>query len=549
MVHADHISSLLEGLIKAQTDSPSKTQTEHYKAAALQIVSNSPRRRINQFEVTARLEGLVEKCRILNKDPMADALQTKLDELSLHSNKWKPELLSLLLNLSDQPIHNSRVEDLVLLEPDLGPAPLTWFDIIAEDPLDDDDGLWTNIDFRADGSDEDDDEDIGGEGSGLEDHTPDSGIENDGIGTNVQALLLPVEDKDYREIVDAQFWKQPLKQERRELSKPFASMTELQALREVTFMLLGLPTFICTRNSDGVLTISQGIRVRHIPQQSLEGLLKSFADTGHKLVEIRHWVRKKAFVHLEQTFQTALSSRLRSFDSHLYAVQAKILDPARSTTPSLLDLLHDVCHWSRLLQQLHVTVKALSQDHRRFHLLEHLYEQVCRNQSVGDTEGYEYMANIFFECFGSYLKPIRLWMETGQLNKHDQVMFIQKNEKNEGEIPMNSLWQDQYSLIHDANGHLHAPKFLHLAAHTIFNTGKSVNFLKLLGYEQWQLGVQSYNEPTMSFESVCSPATQMALSPFSEVFDIAIDRWISSKYRLSSTLLREQIETQCGLQR
>jgi gamma-tubulin complex component 5 len=90
------------------------------------------------------LEGLEEKFRVYNEDPLADALKGRLDTLSGLEAKWAPEILHLLLELSDKPVSKSRLEDLDLLkepESDQGLC-LKWEDLIADDPSLQDQKLW-----------------------------------------------------------------------------------------------------------------------------------------------------------------------------------------------------------------------------------------------------------------------------------------------------------------------------------------------------------------------------------------------------------------------
>jgi gamma-tubulin complex component 5 len=94
--------------------------------------------------VASNLEGLQEKFRVYNEDPLADALHERLDRLASFEVKLGPEILSLLLELSDKPVIKSRLEDLDLLkepDPDPGP-PLRWKDLIADNPGSYDKYLW-----------------------------------------------------------------------------------------------------------------------------------------------------------------------------------------------------------------------------------------------------------------------------------------------------------------------------------------------------------------------------------------------------------------------
>ncbi|MCJ1459877.1 hypothetical protein MMC28_010256 [Mycoblastus sanguinarius] len=552
MAHAAQLDALTGELVAAITTASSKADADHHKHSALRTFTTRHSGRTNQFEVNARFEGLVEKCRILNNDPLADALHIRLRELFGRSDRWTPEVLSLLLQLSDRPVHNSNVEDLVLFKPDSASAPLTWSDIIADDPLDHQDGVWKNVDFAADGSDEDEINES--EQSNRFQLTPDSSeLQPEAVVNRLDTLVIPVMTKKPCEIEHAHFWKNSTA----EGSPPEKSggrshgilVTQLQAVREVIFMLLGSPTSIYTRHQRGNANISPVFSMRYVSQESMANLLNRFAIIGDKLLRIRSWIQERTNVPLEQTFQAALASRIRDVDSFLSSIQATILDSDNPLTITLLELYDEVCNASRLIQQVHeilVDLERVPKFYLPFRILECLFDGACSNQDIGDADAYEYMAKLFFECFHTYLRPIRLWMERGELSEHDQVMFIQKRQQ---DVPLISLWNDQYCLVYENNGRVHAPNFLHIAAKKIFNTGKSVAFLRHLGHDEEALGLQCIAEPTMDFETVCRKGNFGVLSPFPELFDKSLDTWVANKHHSLSSTLREQLESQCGLQR
>ena len=554
MAHTAAIGPLFEELVKATIKTSSEAQLEQYKRAALRTFAESQSGRINQFDIHARLDGLEEKARILNNDSLADALHLRLAELSSRSDQWTPEILSLLLQLSDRPVHNTKVEDLVLLEPDPSPATLTWSDIVAEDPLDNQDGIWDNVDLAGDGSDEDEVFKI--DRSDDSEHTPDSSLlDSEIIEAKLEDLTWPDDDSGLREIVETQFWKpnavtsSAKESEQGKDHAPKLLLTEVQAIREVIFMLLGLPTSTFTLNGNEKLLLSPRFWVRHLSQESITNLLQELAEIGDKLRIVRRWVERETAVPLEQTFQAAIESRLRDFHDNLNEIQANFLKPQLQFTPSFLQLYDEVYRSSRVIQQIHgilMDLKLTAECELPFGILECLFEKTCANQSIGDADGYESMAKLFFECFRTYLRPIQSWMETGQLSKHDRVMFVRKSPK---DVPLSFMWQEQYHLIRRDKAKLHAPTFLHVAAMKIFNTGKSVNFLKHLGYEEDKSGRQSLSDYAMTFENVCQPAGLGMLSPFPELFDMAFDTWIASKHRSSSLMLRKQLESECGLQK
>ena len=324
-------------------------------------------------------------------------------------------------------------------------------------------------------------------------------------------------------------------------------MLTRKSFSEVIFLLLGLPTSIFSQKNDGQTAVSKAGFLAHASRESLTGLLQGFAAIADKLLSIRRWAGKDETIPLEQTFQAALASRLESYDHALSAIESKILSRDAQSFPSLLELYDKISNLSRLPLQIHDVLLELDvgpQLKRPFRILELLFDRACVNQAVGDVEGYEYMANIFFDCFQTYLGPIRLWMEHGRLTGRDAVIFIQRDER---DVHLNSVWETQYNVIKDSKGGLHAPKFLHVAAKRIFNTGKSVDFLRRLGWEDHGLRGDLAKEVAMTYETVCHPAYHGPFSPFAELFDMALDKWIANKHQASSSELRAQLESRCGL--
>ena len=558
MTHAAKIRSLIGDLIKSIQGSPNglsnEQDTSNLESLKLYVSRTfaDPRpARTNQFEVLDQLDGLEEKFRILNNDELADALKARLNELSGHFDRWTPEVLSLLLQLSDKPVEKTKIEDLAVPKPDVPEPLLQWSDILVVDSLVHADGLWDSIDYAAESSDEE--EHIALEISSSSEPTSASSIPLDDAHAEVDSGIqtVQVDNKAITEIIGSQFWKTKAALEpsiagysirdRDLFSK--VTITEMQMIREVIFMLLGLPTFVFTSSQDGEITYNPRYSIRHVSDSSIKHLLNEFITIGSKLSSIRTWTRTIETVPVQQTFQAVLSSRMRAVNGALSAIEARILNTVRPITISLLELRAEVSHITRLMQPVAEIVTGLGttpKEHRPFEILECLFERTCTYQSLGDIEGYEFVAKLFFDCLQTYLKPVKIWMETGELSNHDQVMFVARNEE---DVALDSIWQKQYSLRFDDNGRLHAPKFLHVATKKIFTTGKSVNLLKKLGHEP----DPSKEVFQLNYSTVCGVAYGEMLSPFSELLDIAFDNWITNMHHSSSQVLRSQLESQCGL--
>ena len=538
----------LQSLLNAHNISAEETNVEEY---ALKLLSDNTSVRTNHSEVEARLSGLVEKSWILNNGAFGDALQQRIEEIPSISSPWTPDVLSFLLALSDRPIQKTRVEDLESLVANPPTPLLTWDAIIEEDPLEDQTAVWRDIDFAADGSDDDDNviPHLSGnsdDGESVEVSEPEI-IEDD-----LESLIVAVHTGALEEVSTAQAWRGDVADDKgRDATKEQEALEilEINAVREVIFMLQGLPTSIFESDDRNELKLRQQLKFRHTSSGPVTHLIDSMLALGQKLSTIREWIERDLYVPLEEALQSALESHLQVFCSILHDLQKRSLDHSHCVVVSIVDACTEVFKSSGLLLQLHdllIRVEEVSESGRPFRILEALYDQTCINQKVGDDEGYECIARIFFRCFQVYLKPIKAWMETGSADSHNPIMFIKKAVD---DVAPPLLWQDQYRLIQNANGALKAPQFLNVAGRKIFTAGKSVYFLKKLGFQNPTLTIRPHGEPLMTYEAVCSIVDPRKLIPFSELFDMALAGWIASKQLSSSVLLRQQLESQCGLER
>jgi gamma-tubulin complex component 5 len=517
------------------------SRDEEWRRAAWKTLLNNRSVRTNQFEVEARLAGLEEKFRIVNNDPLADALRLRLDELSACSNRWTPEILSLLLNLADRPAEKSDLKGLESLKPQQLPASLTWSEILADDPLDNSDGLWDDIDYAV--GDSDDENNIYCVEAAATNVTPDSSQESENLPCEIEQLMIAIDPTKLQGIVQAQSWNADQLQDHQQ-SKRLVS--EAQVFRDVLSMLHGLPTSIFVQIEDGRYLFSRQFQIDHLSEESLVHILSDFAVLGSQLTTMRAWLDRIETVPLQQTYQAAIAVRLQDFDRKLSNLEASTLKPAAVT--SLLDLSNTVRRESRCLQQLSKIVARSAirkQAPGHFDMLEMTYESTCANQACGDTEGYKYMAELLLEGFTMYLKPVRRWMVKGELIEDDKVFFVRKNAN---AIPLESLWAEQYAVRKTDAGDLYAPNFLRLAAQKIFNAGKIINFLKALGQNGYEDSTASSSDSELTFEVINHSESLRTSTPFSELLERALGQWISKHCHASSAILRQVLDSQFHLQ-
>lgn len=518
------------------------TALKAWKDSSLQSLRQHNFLRTNQFDVERQLDGLEERFRVLNRDGLADALRGSLDALSTVSNKFTPETLHFLLELSDQPVQKTRLEDVRLLQqaaanPGQG---LRWEDIAKEDDLTSDRDLWERPDFRDDSS-EDELVDVSSDVSVRSEDTSPSSIEAQYRRRATDLVVESQDDHALEKVRLGQAWRTTLAANpRRSLNaKDSVLMSELQAVREVLFMLRGL------RNDlfDSKYRPAGTGRLQHASSDAFQALLGRFSHAGHNLQVLREFTRKQQHVPLLQVFQGSVENRLRDFDARLARIETELVDIKGNTVVSLLKVFEDTRPYLAPLVSLCAIVETLEKERysHPFRYLELLYDTATVSQLEGDEPVYESLGTIFLECFMVYIRPIRRWMQDGELTEGDKTFFISQVRS---QLPLSRVWHEQFALRKTADGVLHAPRFLQPAVNKIFETGKSVVILRHLGKRD--VSIQQMPEPPLDFRTLA--ASEFGnFAPFSEIFSAGFDKWMESKHHSAAATLREVLFESCGL--
>lgn len=513
--------------------------------------------RTNQFDVQKQLDGLDEKFRVRDREGLADALSVRLGRLEHFDSRWRPEILSLFLELSDRPLEKTNIEALKLIRPPSPEAPITWEEILEDDPLTDDE-IWKDVDYAAESSEDEYEVAERTTGTDLTEPTSDDEVDRH---LHYVARLQP-DIAGLKAVEDAQFWRKRIPLGDAADSDPEhgatgkrSPITELQIIREALFMLNGLNTRLFPLEEDyGDFTCDiHSFDLTHAATSTIDEALAHLTDIGSRLNRLRRWTGLKQTIPLLQTFQASILDRIRTFDLELAALHQRFIIPSKAVTVSLLEIHAEVRGHAHLLLQLGQLVQdkfelpgftSSRSNGNPFVYLEALYEITNNMQMVGDDEGFNYFAKIFFESLQTYVKPVRRWMDQGELDANDEVFFVQNTDH---EVEKSSLWHDRHSFVLGTGGTLLAPSFIHPAAQKVLNTGKSVSFLKELGvYDEDAPAFVA--EPKLDYNTVCGHNAELRFTPFPELFNVTFDKWIQSKYNFAAANVRQQLES-CGLSR
>ena len=496
--------------------------------------------RTNQFEIEAKLDGLVEKFDVLNRNDLAVALTERRRDLQSHRNRWHPELVSLLLELSNRPVENADLngfEDVQHFDP--SPQTLAWEDILREDPYSDDD-VWAAENY----SDASSGDQLPSTRAATKPRARPSGERLDPPANNAQHFVIPADLNALLSLRESQLRQLPKSALKfRRSASGRERIPELILLKEVLLMLRGLPT--STFSSFGpVVAYDRQINITGVQEPTLTHILVTFADQGTQLNRLRVWLERQQDLPLLQAFQAAVSSHLADFDTKISALEQRFTDPDHAGMISFLRVELDVEVISRPILCLADLASKVSGDTRAFACLELLFHDICRLQAVGEHLIYECLAKVFFACLQIYFEPVRLWMEEGEINIFDPDFFIFSTGYTDD---LSSLWRDHFELRKDEGGKLLAPSFLQPEGNTILVAGKSIVFLKKLGVELKP--VNSTVDVQLTFHSVCAHNNPTDIAPFSDLFEIALRNWIQHKYRGASAELMRTLFQECDLSR
>jgi gamma-tubulin complex component 5 len=540
MAQNARVSALTDELIHSilRFDPASNRQAyRHAKDVASRGLRGHQYGRTNQFNVVSILAGLDEKFRVKSRDDLADALQLRLHRLEALTGSFKPDFLSLLLHLSDRPLENTKVEALDLLRPASPQLPLTWHQILDDDPYSDED-IWKDIDYAGDSSA---DEQSSKKQTKAKASPPTSVDEDETY--DPAACLVPVEESLAQQLESAQFWRVAADQD-----ASSTEITELQAIRETLFMLAGLPTSLYhLDHQQNTIRINSDFTLAHAMPDTVQHLLSELLNTGRDVYRLRQWTKSASTLPLIQAFEAAIATRLDTYDRALAQLQQQHLTPLTPLSTSLLQLHTNVRSISApLLQVAHIVAdiepRLLADP---FTHLEALFDRITLAQMTLETDVFKYLSCLFFDSIQIYLKPIRKWMETGELGSNDETFFVFESDSGSDAT---SLWHDRYVLRRDPYDNLRSPSFLQPAAKKIFNTGKSIIFLKELGI--YGVGIKpSDREPRLDHVTVCGISNELPISPFPELFQAAFDDWMQSKYSQASAVLRNHLVETSGLMR
>ncbi|PHH63464.1 hypothetical protein CDD81_5843 [Ophiocordyceps australis] len=530
MAFAARLGPLTEELIEASTQLTAQNSPTRFRAvrdATLAKLKSHQCLDTNPFQVVNNLQGLDERFRVNHRDGLADALLQRLDALQQRSFKWHCEILHVLLELSDQPTFKTRLSDVEALQQPVqdDPVELCLEEIAKEEGWDREEGIWRTISY----SDDSTEDEYHGRSTSESQATSDTG--QGATDTALHQVILDAEDYETLQLVqEAQEWRTSVASSH----EAKIDVAEEHVIREVLFMLQG---YDCTL-FDESNSPNPSYQLANVAWETYRGVMDTFAEYGRKLRILRDFADKRHGVPHIQALSHGVSVRLAQLDGNLSAIEARFAAPTEQVVVSLIALRDQVAPWLEPLVTLSPII-AQVHDAETFGYLELMFDATCAAQVSSTHEIFEFLARCFIECFNVYIVPIRCWMDEGkQLPSHELMLIAEASR----EVPLGDTWESRFSICSTDNG-IKAPRFLDPAVVDIYNAGKNVVLLRMLGnYSSIDFEGE---EPALTYEAICQAGLELA--PFADVFGAAFDGWIQSKYRKTSTTLKRTLFDDWGL--
>ena len=504
-----------------------------------------------------------EKFRVYQKEGLADALRERLDELPQHRTKWIPEILHLLLELSDRPVKNTSLADVESLRPPdvFVEKAWKWSELVREEPLLRD-KIWKNINYAVESSEDEAWSERGEEEQSVAE-TTESSVED--YTARPEDLGLPISTVELEDLKGDQFWKKirpkPANIVDAYFDKPEpVAISELHVIRETLFMLRGLPTSIYSSEHTVFSPVNLSLPeetlfaktiIKPVDSFSLSTLsidalyhnLSLFAGFGATVAFLRTWKPMHDRDPLMRRIHQEISKHVQAFDAFLTARESKYQEPKQDVVVSLAEIRMEVTAQMPLYHHLERLILE-NQRWLPYRWLEALYTSTTLSQASGNNFLYTQMGRLFFDCLAVYLRPLRKWMEDGELSPH---FFIKQITESEGESKL-SQWERYTFELDEDRKPKGTPRFLHVAVQRILTSGKSVVVLKKLNRYDAMRAKWSTEEPPLTFDTVCGHEVT-GLMPFEELFDEAFNKWAAAKHHTTSSMLRQCLFEECGLSR
>ncbi|RVX66466.1 hypothetical protein B0A52_09696 [Exophiala mesophila] len=508
-------------------------QDRKLKENFMRTIRNHNYARTNQFEVNERLTGLEEKFQVFNLDDLAAKLYSCRVELRSHDDRWIPDVLDLLLHLSDNPAKSTRDGDVATGRlAQQAPEVLTWKEIEADDPVDRQDSIW-EIPNYSDLSSDEDEADGGSLSSAAVSPSPSRNKALRGrFSARVLDDLSPSLQFTVSQLDKIQFWRLP---------GPEVCLTETQAMQEVLLMLQGIQTSIFNILPHAIEPEPR-YRLKHLDAAASSSLLCEVAALGSEINSIRRWLHLRQESNVMQLIEDRIRENLSAIEISFSTMQDHVLQRLPSQgIESLLQILQVARSTSLPLRRM-LKVLPLLPPNDPVTALDNVFAFIDSTYCCHDEKTLELALSIFIAALQLYARPLDTWISTGRIREDGVRLFISENPH---PVERVTLWHNWFHITADDDTRI--PNFLKQGAQNILTIGKTAAFLAQL---QPGSGAFEAIEPlAASAKEAYNFAQQQSSTSFCAIFDMIVNRHLATALANTTAKLTMLLEEECGFSR
>ncbi|GAM84013.1 hypothetical protein ANO11243_020040 [Dothideomycetidae sp. 11243] len=514
---ADDCRKLVSCIIEQNGQSLTDQVLEQSNRSAVKEVRATHFSRTNQFDVEKQLDGLEEKFSVLNNDALAYALQKLRTELKDSSYDFTPEVLSLLLLLSDRPAEKTRITDLVDETHVPETALLTWRDILAEDPLTEE-GIWDYIERGSHSSGYvSNDEEFPTRDRPSKDWRNSKDFELN--RQLLDSLSLPVTTAELETFRD---------KAKKTASSTFAS--DISFVKELLRTLQGLSRSHPI-NQPEETDMGQDFHIDgSLASSTLSNIRSEVRGIAKSITWLRNWTASPSTDVLQQRQRHIASRWLHEFDLQLSSIETRCIDKDHHTIITPQSVFDEVVALSMPITLLGDLAIQAADYSASFALLDGLYFRCSTSDVCGQMQDLKRLSSFFLPCLMVYLSVFEDWMSSGSapaVSSDESFVFRIKDGHS---VNLSNLWHDRFEIVHH-NGAPNVLSFLSEHVSKLFTCGKSAAFLKALGTEPERTprAALYFTEETM-----ITPHDSYTVSAFDDRFRQSLLEWLRASYDVSA---------------
>ena len=369
--------------------------------------------RTNQYDVEDRLTGLEEKFQVLNNDELSDALRGCRAELKDCQLRWLPDVLDLLLRLSDDPAQKTRMTEFETIDNrSTTPSPLKWVEVEGDDPINRKDKLWRQPSYSDFSSDED--------GAVLTcTATSPASLKHVTKGA-ARAGDQPVAPQTSAVDVAAAkaFQEATLSTD----SEDKIPLTEVQAVREILFMVQGLPTSLF-QTRRGQMRRNHHLQLHHMSDAAFDAVCDTTLNICSVRRRLESWLEQQHDHRMMRLMEEEITSIVCNFDKDVTETQSEISRAVRDGgVVSLLATVDGLRTQANAVVVAERFVSSVKSDSPLAYL-DRLFNLLSSFNAANKSGSFRTLVPPFRVMFGTYAEHLTHWIEHGQLSDTSNHFF------------------------------------------------------------------------------------------------------------------------------